>query len=125
MAYDEKTAERVRKILSAQHDVVERQMMGGLCFMVSGNMCCTVSGRGAMLIRIDKAAQQRILAEPHAQPMEMRGRVMRGFVRVAPEGYRTDAALRKWVGRGLDAVAKLPAKSARGMSRKAVSGAKP
>jgi TfoX/Sxy family transcriptional regulator of competence genes len=125
MAYDEKTAERVRKILSARHDVVERRMMGGLCFMVSGNMCCTVSGRGGMLIRIDKAAQQRMLAEPHAQPMEMRGRIMKGFVRLAPAGYRTDAALRKWVGRGLNAVARLPAKSARGTSRKAVRRAKP
>jgi TfoX/Sxy family transcriptional regulator of competence genes len=113
MSYDEMTAGRVRKILSGRHDVVEQKMMGGLCFMVSGNMCCTVSGRGGMLIRIDKAAQARMLAEPHVRPMEMGARTMQGFVRLGPEGYRTDAALRKWVGRGLDAVAALPAKPAR------------
>jgi len=113
MAYDEKTAERVRKILSGRRDVVERKMMGSLCFMVSGNMCCTASGRGGMLIRIDKGAQEKMLAQPHARPMEMGARIMQGFVRVDPEGYRTDAALRKWVGRGLDAVAGLPAKPAR------------
>jgi hypothetical protein len=28
---------------------------------------------------------------------------MSGFVRVAPEGYRTGAALRKWVERGIAA----------------------
>jgi hypothetical protein len=28
-------------------------------------------------------------------------RMMTGFVRVAPEGYRTDAALKKWVERGI------------------------
>jgi hypothetical protein len=33
----------------------------------------------------------------------MRGRVMTGFVRIAPEGYRTGAALRKWVERGVTA----------------------
>jgi hypothetical protein len=42
--------------------------------------------------------------------MEMRGRTMTGFVRVAPEGYRTDAALKKWVRRGVDFVASMPAK---------------
>src|SRR5215831_16125210 len=112
MAYDEKTAERVRRILSARDDVVERKMMGGLCFMVGGNMCCTVSGRGGMLIRIDKATQERVFAQPHVRPMEMGVRIMQGFVRVDPEGYRTEAALRKWVARGLDAVAALPARPA-------------
>jgi len=125
MAYDEKTAERVRRNLSARRDVVERKMMGSLCFMVGGHMCCTVSGRGGMLIRIDKAAQQKMLAQPHVRPMEMGARIMQGFVRVDPEGYRSDAALRKWVGRGLDAVAALPAKRPRKNSRKVARRAKP
>jgi hypothetical protein len=30
---------------------------------------------------------------------------MKGFLRVAPEGYRTDAALRTWVMRGIGALA--------------------
>jgi hypothetical protein len=34
MAYDEKTAERVRELLSSRPDVAERKMMGGLCFIV-------------------------------------------------------------------------------------------
>jgi TfoX/Sxy family transcriptional regulator of competence genes len=118
MAYDEKTAERVRKVLSGRRDVIERKMMGGLCFMVSGNMCCVVSGRGGMLIRIDKAAQERVFAQPHVRPLEMGARIIQGFVRLDPEGYRTDAGLRKWVGCGLDVVAKLPAKPARKASKR-------
>jgi hypothetical protein len=46
MAFDERTADRVRAILSGRPDVVEKKMMGGLCFMVKGGMCCSVSGRG-------------------------------------------------------------------------------
>jgi hypothetical protein len=38
---------------------------------------------------------------------------MTGFVRVAPEGYRTAAALRRWVARGLSHVETLPAKPAK------------
>jgi TfoX/Sxy family transcriptional regulator of competence genes len=108
MAYDEKTAERVRKLLSARTDVVEKKMMGGLCFMVKGRMCCSVSGRGGLLVRVGPDAHPSMLGEPHVQPMEMRGRTMAGFLRVAPEGYRTEAGLKKWVKRGVDFVATMP-----------------
>ena len=102
MAYDEKTAERVRRLLSARHDVVEKKLMGGLCFMVKGAMCCSVSGRGGLLIRVGSQARERLLGEPHVRPMEMGARTVTGFVRVMPEGYRTEASLRKWIQRGLD-----------------------
>jgi TfoX/Sxy family transcriptional regulator of competence genes len=108
MAYDEATAARVRKLLAGQRHVAEKKMMGGLCFMVDNTMCCTVSGRGGMLIRVGPEAHARALEEPHATAMEMRGRIMKGFVRVAPEGYRTDADLKRWVRRGLDFVAATP-----------------
>src|SRR5882672_10764703 len=110
MAYDEATAGRVRKLLSARSDVVEQQLMGGLCFMVGGHMCCSVSGRGGLLVRVGPDAHQAMLDEPNVKPMTMRGRVMTGFVRVAPEGYRTGAGLKKWVKRGVDFVATKPSK---------------
>ena len=61
-----------------------------------------------------------MLGEPHVEPMEMRGRVMTGFVRVAPEGYRTDAELKKWVKRGVDFVVTMPSapSSRKGARRK-------
>jgi hypothetical protein len=48
MAYDEKTAERIRKVFSGRADVVEKKMMGGLCFLVTGGKCCSVSGKGGL-----------------------------------------------------------------------------
>jgi len=111
MAYDEGTAARVRKLLTGHRHVAEKKMMGGLCFMVDNTMCCTVSGRGGMLIRVGPEAHARMLEEPHTSQMDMRGRIMSGFVRVAPEGYRSDADLEKWVKRGLDFVAAMPKKS--------------
>jgi TfoX/Sxy family transcriptional regulator of competence genes len=103
MAYDERTAERVRAVLSDRRDVVEKKLMGGLCFMVNGSMCCSVSGRGGLLVRVGTEAHAQMLAEPHVQPMEMGQRTMRGFVRVAADGYRTSVALRTWVERGIAA----------------------
>jgi hypothetical protein len=93
--------------------------MGGICFMVKGAMCCSASGRGGLLVRVGASGYERMLAEPHVTAMEMGGRPMTGFVRVDPDGYRTDAALRKWLQRGLDFVATLPAKPRKKSTRKA------
>lgn len=108
MAYDEKTADRIRGLLSSRRGVVERKMMGGLCFMVNGHMCCAVSSQGGLLIRVGSEAHAAALREPHAGPMEMGGRRMTGFVRVASEGYRSEDMLEAWLARGLDFVETLP-----------------
>lgn len=97
----EKTAERVRRVLSRRRDVVEKKMIGGLSFMCKGSMCW---------VRIGPGAREHALARPHVRPMEFGGRPLAGFVCVDAPGYRTDTALRKWVQRGIDLVSTLPAK---------------
>jgi TfoX/Sxy family transcriptional regulator of competence genes len=121
MAYDEKTAERVRALLSRRRDVAERKMMGGLAFVASGAMCCSVSGKGGLLVRVRAEDHGEMLQQPHVVQADMRGRVMTGFVRVAAEGYRTDAALKKWVERGVDAAAARPKKPSRQTKRAAAA----
>jgi len=113
MAYDAVLAERIRHLLADRPDAHEKKMMGGIAFLVKGGMCCTSSGRGGMLVRVDPEKQPRLIAQPHVKPMVMGGRPVASFVRVMPDGYRTHAALKKWVQCGLDAVAKLEAKSRR------------
>jgi hypothetical protein len=39
VAYDQKLAARVSVLLSGRTDVVERDMFGGLTFMLEGHMC--------------------------------------------------------------------------------------
>ena len=109
MAYDEKLAERIRDVLSGRDDVSERKMFGGLCFMVSGHMCCGLTAN-ELMIRVGKEAYDDALAQKHARPMDFTGRPLEGFVYVALEGFRTQAALAKWVGRGVTYVDGLPAK---------------
>jgi TfoX/Sxy family transcriptional regulator of competence genes len=120
VAYDEKTAERVRSFLSGRSDVIEKKLMGGLCFMVKGAMCCSVSSRGGLLVRVGAEARERMLGQPHVRPMEMAGRTVSGFVRVMPEGYRTETVFRKWIQRGVDFVEELDAKRSRTGSQRDV-----
>ncbi len=109
MGYEEKTADRVRRVLSRHEDVVEVRMFGGLCFLLNGNMCCGVSN-AALMIRVGAAAREWALAQPHTRPMKMGGKSLAAFMYVDPSGYRTQAALAKWVQRGIDFVSTLPAK---------------
>lgn len=112
MAYDERIASGVRQVL-AQRDgfVVEKKMMGGLCFMVAGHLCCAVRSKGGLLVRVGSDAGGSLLGEPHVEPMRMGKRTLRGYVRVAPEGVKTAAQLQRWVLRGVACVESLPART--------------
>ncbi len=109
MAYDENTAERVRRILCGRRGLTERKMMGAICFMLSGHMCCGVMGT-ALMIRLGRGANERRQGGRHVRPMEIAGRRMTGFVLVDPDGFQTEAALAKWIQLGLDFVSTLPPK---------------
>lgn len=108
MAYDEDLANRVRELVADQEGVTERKMFGGLAFLIAGHMGVSVSGRGGLLLHVDPAETESLLAKPHAEPFEMRGRVMDGWVRVDAEGVRTKRQLARWVARGVAHARTLP-----------------
>jgi TfoX/Sxy family transcriptional regulator of competence genes len=110
MAYDEELAERIRELLRDETDVTERKMFGGLAFLIGGNMAVAASGQGGALVRVDPARSDRIVATTHARPMEMRGREMQGWLRVAPVDLRTERQLGKWVTLGATYARSLPPK---------------
>jgi TfoX/Sxy family transcriptional regulator of competence genes len=112
MSHDAEAAERVRRLLSGRDDVVEKKMVGGLSFLVNGNMCCGVTGT-ALMVRVGADGREQALREPHVRPMQFAGRALSGFICVEPAGYTADEALARWVQRGLDFVSGLPAKPVR------------
>jgi TfoX/Sxy family transcriptional regulator of competence genes len=109
MAYDLKLADRVRTELRRVKDVREIQMFGGLCFTVSGNMCCGVI-KDDLMIRLDREEVVDALRQPHTRPMDFTGRPLRGFLYVDRAGCRTPTALRGWVRRALAFASSLPPK---------------
>ena len=112
MGYDAAIADRLRALFADRADVAEKRMVGGLSFVVDGNMCCGVNG-SALMVRVGPDAREAALAEPHVRSLEMGGRLVRGFVLIDPEGFPTDAALTAWVQRGLDFVGTLPKRRSR------------
>ena len=109
MSYDPEAAGRVRQLLSGRDDVVEKKMVGGLSFLVNGNMCCGIAGT-ALMVRVGAEGREQALREPHVRPMRFAGRALSGFICVEPAGFAADDALAGWVQRGLDFVSGLPVK---------------
>jgi TfoX/Sxy family transcriptional regulator of competence genes len=109
MAYDEGLATRVRELLQERPGVVEKQMFGGLAFLVQGNMACGVSG-DALMVRVAPDTAEAALGEPGARPFDMTGRPMKGWLLVDADGHAEDDDLRRWVHRGVAYAASLPPK---------------
>ncbi|NUU26120.1 MAG: TfoX/Sxy family protein [Streptomycetaceae bacterium] len=100
MAYDVDLAERVRELLADRAHVTEQLMFGGLGFLIEGKMAVAASSRGGLLVRAEPAQADRLLATTDAQPMEMRGRVMRGWLHVDIDSLRTKRQLARWIAVG-------------------------
>src|SRR6476661_7497822 len=100
VAYDEKLAERIREMLDDANDVTEQKMFGGLAFLIGGNMAVAASGQGGLMVRVDPAASDALVSTTPAEPMDMGGRSMQGWLRVGVDDLQTKRQLEKWVGLG-------------------------
>ena len=110
MAYDEALAARIRDRIGAAPDLSEKKMFGGLAFLIGGNMAVAASGQGGILVHVDPDESDALTASTAASLMEMRGRSMRGWLRVGSEDVRSDDELARWVGLGSEYARSLPAK---------------
>jgi len=110
MAYDEELAARIRELLAGKQGVTEKKMFGGLAFLVGGNMAVAASGQGGLMVRVDPAESDALVAKTAATMVEMRGRQMPGWLRLTSEDVRTKRELAKWVERGSAYAGSLPAK---------------
>lgn len=110
MTYEEDLADRIREVVAGEPSFAEKKMFGGLAFLVNGNIAVAASGQGGLLVRVDPDESDSLIAETNAYPMEMRGRPMRGWLRVDASHVRTKAQLSEWVQRGAAYARSLPAK---------------
>ena len=110
MAYDEDLADRLRVATSSVDGLTEKKMFGGLAFLVNGNMAVAASGQGGLLLRVDPARSEELVDDREVTRMEMRGKEMDGWLRVATSAIEDDAELRRFVAIGVGYASSLPPK---------------
>lgn len=103
MAYDELLAERVRQYLHHRPHLLiqEKRMFGGLAFMINNKMCVNISGDNLMC-RFDPALESEIARRSGYLEVNMKGKPMRGYCYVSPEGFLADADFKFWIELCLD-----------------------
>ena len=84
MAYNQGLADDLRARLGGRPGLSEREMFGGIAFMINGNMAVGVSGDDLM-VRVGKDAHDEAVTKPGARDFDMSGRPMRGWILVSPE----------------------------------------
>src|SRR5262245_5262254 len=122
MPFDEKLAERIRKILkkeSSGFELDERKMFGGLAFMLDGKMCCGVL-EDQLVARIGPEQGEKALKKPYVCPMDFTGKPMKGCVYVKARGITRDRELLSWLKQAISFVSALETKG-KGKKRRTVS----
>src|SRR5262245_4526703 len=109
MAFDAALAERIRKQLGKRTGLAEKQMFGGLAFLLNGNMCVGVHG-SEMIVRVDPGETDKMLQGKHVRLFDLTGRPMKGWLLIASAGVATAAGVGKWVKAAVAYAGALPKK---------------
>ncbi len=101
MAYNEKLADRIRETLVDVPRTIEKNMFGGICFMVNNKMCVGVVN-DEMMCRINPEIQEEVLAQRGCRIMDFTGRPMKGYVFVSEEGMKSQKDFLYWINLSLE-----------------------
>ncbi|WP_420431197.1 TfoX/Sxy family protein [Hyphobacterium sp.] len=111
MAFDPDLADRMEaQLVALDARPARRAMFGGVAFMVNGHMSYGTA-REEMHVRVGADGYEEALSQPNARPMDMTGRVMKGWVTVDALADRDEVALASWAQRALAFVRTLPPKA--------------
>jgi len=96
MAYNEKLANRIREQLADLHNIEEKEMMGGLTFMVNEKMCIGII-KDEMMCRIAPEIQDTVLEKTGCRIMDFTGRPMKGYIMVDDTGMKSQKEFEDWI----------------------------
>ena len=109
MAFDEKLAARIRKVLARRKGIEPKKTFGGLCFMMNGHMLVGV-WKDSLIVRLGLEQAEEALLEPHVRPMNIKRKPMRGWIVVEPQGVQDERQVKSWIKQAVKFVGTLPAK---------------
>jgi len=103
MAYSDHLANKVREYLALVPgiEVEEKRMFGGLAFLVNGKMCINISD-DQLMCRFDPEMTAELSERAGFLPMIMKGKELKGYCYVHPEGFRSQKGFEFWMNLCLD-----------------------
>lgn len=109
MPFNEEIEARIKKITSGWQNTDYKNMFGGVCHLLNGNMVCGVY-KDFLILRLGEENANKALALPFVRPFDITGRPMKGWVMVEQDGFRTDEDLANWLNQAKEFVSSMPSK---------------
>lgn len=101
MAYNEKLADRIRNRLVNLKNIEEKEMMGGLTFMVNGKMCVGVI-KDELMCRINPSVHEMAVEKHGCRTMDFTKRPMIGYVLIEESGMKSNSDFDYWIDLALE-----------------------
>jgi TfoX/Sxy family transcriptional regulator of competence genes len=101
MAYDKELANRIRERLIDLPKIEEKEMMGGLTFMVDDKMCIGVI-KDEMMCRIDPEFHDTAVEMTGCRTMDFTNRPMKGYVMIDHTAMQTPKEFDYWINLALE-----------------------
>ena len=108
MAYSKALDGRIIEITSRWDNIVPKEMFGGVCYLLNGNIVCGVY-KDYLILRLGEAEAAAILQNPGAREFDITGRPMKGWVMVE-ERACAGKKLEAWLNKARGFVAGMPPK---------------
>lgn len=96
MAFDEKLADRLQALVEDWPGISQKKMFGGIGFLLNGNMCLGVY-KDYLILRVGTDVAESLISEEYVKPFDITGQVMKGWVMVESEGYKSDRNMQRFV----------------------------
>ena len=109
MGYDTQLSERLDKLVAEHPNIEPRKMFGGMGFMLYGNMCFGVH-KNSLVLRLGEKQAEKLMEEPHVNPMDITGKVMKGWAMVGREWRSDNRKLKRYINLAIKFVSTLPVK---------------
>jgi TfoX/Sxy family transcriptional regulator of competence genes len=101
MAYDKNLANKIREQLANLPVIEEKEMMGGMVFMVDNKMCIGVI-KDEMMCRIDPEIHETLVEMAGCRTMDFTKRPMIGYVLIDYSGMRTQKEFEYFINLALE-----------------------
>ena len=101
MSSQEKIIAFVRSIFAHLPNVKEKKMFGKIAFIVKDKLCITV-GKKEIRCRIDPGLQSASKLKFAFEPVIMKGREMKGYVRIKNQDLQSEKEIQFWISLCLD-----------------------
>ena len=110
MPYDTILENKIEDITLSWDGLEKKKMFGGICYLISGNMCFGI-WKDYLVVRMAVDMAVKKLQEAKVKEFDIVGKPMKGWVMVEKDSWQNEKEMIKWLDIGRSFALSLPKKA--------------